>query len=144
MRIPRSPPRTKLPYDLPSFLLDARLAASLRAAEHPTIHDCDPIMPRAVILANGTPPPLAAIRRAISTSDLFVCADGGANTARDLGLRPGALIGDFDSATPETLAHFRDVPQIRDTDLERTDLEKAILYALDRGPFEEITLLGAG
>jgi thiamine pyrophosphokinase len=101
-------------------------------------------MPRAVILANGTPPPLAAIRRAIGSSELFVCADGGANTARDLGLEPAAIIGDFDSVTPETLAHFRDVPRIRDTDVNRTDLEKAILHALDRGSFEEITLLGSG
>jgi len=52
-------------------------------------------------------------------------------------------VGDFDSVTPETLAHFQGVPHVRDTDLERTDTEKAIDYALAQGQLDSITLLGA-
>ncbi len=74
---------------------------------------------------------------------LFLCADGGANIARIFNARPAAIVGDLDSATPETLAHFHDVPQIRDPDEHRTDTEKTIDYALERGPFDEITLMGA-
>lgn len=100
-------------------------------------------MSRAVILANGVPPEPGTIAMALQGASLFVCADGGANAARALGLVPDAIIGDFDSADAETLAHFAAVPQIRDADHHRTDTEKAIDYILSRGPQEEITLLGA-
>ena len=100
-------------------------------------------MPSAVILANGLPPTEEALRRAIAHTSLFVCADGGANVARGMGVTPSAIIGDLDSVTAETLAHFKDVPHVRDTDAERTDTEKALDYALRHGPFEEVVLLGA-
>ncbi|HEU4726152.1 MAG TPA: thiamine diphosphokinase [Candidatus Eisenbacteria bacterium] len=100
-------------------------------------------MSRAVILANGVAPESATIEAALEGASLFVCADGGANTARELGLAPDAIVGDLDSASRETLKHFADVPQIKDADLERTDTEKAIEYVLSRGPHEEITLLAA-
>jgi thiamine pyrophosphokinase len=100
-------------------------------------------MRHATILANGMPPAAETLRRAIARSQLFLCADGGANAARGFGVRPGAIVGDFDSVTPETLAHFTGVALIRDTDADRTDSEKAVDYALAQGPFDEITLLGA-
>ncbi|HZE19283.1 MAG TPA: thiamine diphosphokinase [Candidatus Angelobacter sp.] len=100
-------------------------------------------MPHAVILANGTPPSPSLLNQALAGAALFLCADGGANAARALRVKPAAIVGDFDSVTPETLAHFQGVPQIRDTDLERTDTEKAIDYALAQGHLDSITLLGA-
>ena len=101
-------------------------------------------MLHAVILANGMPPTAETIQRALARSALFLCADGGANAARRLGVKPAAIVGDFDSVTRETLAHFADVPQIRDEDQNRTDTEKAIEYALAQGACDEITLIGAG
>lgn len=101
-------------------------------------------MRNAVILANGTPPTAETLQRVLERSALFLCADGGANAARALGARPAAIVGDFDSITPETAAHYADVPQIKDKDQDRTDTEKAIVYALSQDKFEEITLLGAG
>ena len=100
-------------------------------------------MSHAVIIANGAPPEAATADAALEGASLVVCADGGANTARALGITPDAIVGDFDSATKETLAHFSDVPLVRDNDLERTDTEKAIEYILSLGPREEITLLAA-
>jgi len=100
-------------------------------------------MSRAVILANGTPPAQETIAGALEGAAYFVCADGGANTARAMGLVPDAIVGDLDSADPATLAHFASVPQIRDTDHERTDTEKAIDYLLGQDSYDEITLLGA-
>ena len=100
-------------------------------------------MSRAVILANGTPPSRQTIAGALKGAARFVCSDGGANTARAMGLVPHAIIGDFDSADPDTLAHFVSVPQLRDADRERTDTEKAIDYLLARDTYDEITLLGA-
>ena len=100
-------------------------------------------MSDAVILANGTPPSLELLHRALEGNALFLCADGGANAARRLDVRPAAIVGDFDSVTPETLAYFAGVSQIRDEDQERTDTEKTIDYALAQGSLELITLLGA-
>jgi len=101
-------------------------------------------MPHAVILANGSPPTPELLKHALAGNPLFLCADGGANAARTLGARPAAIVGDFDSVTRATLAHFKDVPQIKDQDQERTDTEKAVDYALSQGRFDTITLLGAG
>jgi thiamine pyrophosphokinase len=100
-------------------------------------------MPKAVILANGFPPSRETLNGAVARSALFVCADGGANTALRYGATPHAIVGDIDSTDPETLAAFRDVPVVRDPDSERTDAEKAVEWALARGSYEEITLLGA-
>ncbi|MBI5837175.1 MAG: thiamine diphosphokinase [Candidatus Eisenbacteria bacterium] len=98
----------------------------------------------AVILANGTPPGADLLRPAVASAALFVCADGGADAARALGVTPHAIVGDLDSITPETLAHYHDVPVHRDTDTSRTDFEKAVELVLARGPFEQIRVFGAG
>ena len=100
-------------------------------------------MPNAVILANGFPPSRETLARALARSSLFVCSDGGANIARDLGVTPHAIVGDLDSAITETLAHFHDVPVVRDADTERTDTEKALEWVLAQDTFEVVTLLGA-
>ena len=101
-------------------------------------------MRRAVILANGIPPSRSTLERVVAGADLFVCADGGAEAARRAGLLPEAVIGDLDSASPETIEHFRaaGVRVVRDADLERTDTEKAIEYVLERGPMDEIAIYG--
>ena len=98
---------------------------------------------RALVLANGTPPPREVLAAAREHAGLFVCADGGANAAMDLGARPEAIVGDLDSATPQVLAHFSGVPVIEDRDTSRTDLEKAVEYVLERGAFREVVVLGA-
>jgi thiamine pyrophosphokinase len=100
-------------------------------------------MPNAVILANGLPPSLATLSRALEDASLFVCADGGANIARRYGLQPDAIVGDLDSATPETLRHYAAVTIVRDQDTESTDTQKALSYALASARFDRVTLLGA-
>ncbi|HEY7727573.1 MAG TPA: thiamine diphosphokinase [Candidatus Eisenbacteria bacterium] len=100
-------------------------------------------MPRAVILANGVPPSLESLRRALADAALFVCADGGANAAREFGLVPDAIVGDLDSISAASLAHFQGVPIVHIAEQDRTDAEKAVEFALSRGSFEEITLFGA-
>ncbi|MEO7938435.1 MAG: thiamine diphosphokinase [Burkholderiaceae bacterium] len=100
-------------------------------------------MSHAVILANGIRPAPDTMARALAGASMFVCADGGANSALALGLVPDAIVGDLDSADPDTLAHFCAVPQVRDLDPQRTDTEKAIDFVLAQGPQDEIALLGA-
>ena len=100
-------------------------------------------MPNAVILANGLPPSRETLKLALDRAALFVCADGGANVARRYGATPEAIVGDIDSTTPDTLAHFRAVPVVRDDDPERTDTEKALEWVLRQGSFDAVTILGA-
>ena len=40
------------------------------------------------------------------TADYVICADGGANYARELNIKPDMIIGDMDSITAETRAFF--------------------------------------
>jgi thiamine pyrophosphokinase len=110
---------------------------------HPTTSNEPVAMPRAVVLANGTPPEPRVLHAALADCALFVCADGGANVAREHGLVPDAIVGDLDSISTESLAHFHAVPVVHEPDTERTDTEKAIEYALRQRAFDEITLLGA-
>lgn len=97
---------------------------------------------KALIIANGHPPGRALARRSAAGADLVICADGGANHALRLGIRPDAIVGDLDSMTRATARKFRGVPTIRIREQESTDLEKAVRYALRRG-CREIDVLGA-
>ena len=100
-------------------------------------------MPNAVILANGTPPSRATLKDALQRATLFVCADGGTDSARRYGFIPNAIVGDLDSISEESLATFREIPIVPNTDTEHTDSEKAVEWILAQGSFEEIILLGA-
>jgi thiamine pyrophosphokinase len=86
----------------------------------------------ALIIANGLYPAAAIVRQLKQNADIIVCADGGANLARALRIRPDAIVGDFDSILPATRKHFRTVPQIHDGGQNNTDLEKAILFCISR------------
>jgi hypothetical protein len=56
---------------------------------------------------------------------------------------PNAIVGDLDSISEESLATFREIPIVPNTDTEHTDSEKAVEWILAQGSFEEIILLGA-
>lgn len=97
---------------------------------------------RALILANGSPPSKPLLRLARRHADLFVCADGGANTAVRFGERPDLIIGDLDSISGSTVKSFRTVTTRRMADQNSTDLEKALTF-LVRKNFGFIDVLGA-
>lgn len=83
-----------------------------------------------VILCDGRKPLENLITDAVDEADLFIAADGGANTARELHLHPDVIIGDLDSYKPSP----NDKTElIKDYDQETNDLEKALSYALGRG-----------
>lgn len=96
----------------------------------------------ALIVANGAAPPRTLARRLAAAADLVLCADGGANHALRLGLRPDVIIGDLDSITPATARRFRAVPSLRIAEQYSTDLEKTIRYALLHR-YADITVVGA-
>ncbi len=75
-------------------------------------------------------------------SNLFA-ADGGANHLARLGLRPSAVIGDFDSLGSSVRNWLGESILIHRPDQDRTDLDKALGYLLDDIGFSKITVLGA-
>ncbi len=99
-------------------------------------------MKRALILANGKPPHKHLLKKYLPFADLFICADGGANTAARCGVTPHLIIGDMDSIQKETLAVFADVEVKKLKDQNSTDLEKSLTAALRR-QCREIIVLGA-
>ena len=97
---------------------------------------------RCVII--GSAPVDEAERRFIGTQvspeDFLVCADGGYETARRLGLKPDLLIGDLDSCTedfPPDIEAVR-LPVHKDD----TDMMYSLKECLGRG-YRDFLLLGA-
>ncbi len=66
------------------------------------------------------------------TAQIVICADGGADQARKLGITPDIILGDFDSISRTTKKLFRRVPQIFLEDQNSTDLEKGLDFCIHR------------
>ncbi len=101
-------------------------------------------MKNCIILANGKPPAKKVINY-LQTSgyNLLICADGGADTAKKLGIIPDYIIGDFDSVKEETLSYFRKKSEIISIKRQNdTDVEKCLKFAIKK-KCKEAVLLGA-
>jgi len=81
----------------------------------------------AVILCNGQPPKRDQIVQSLKDTDLFIAADGGGNTARNMSLSPDIVIGDLDSYQHNEMDQW-DV--IEKASQNFNDLEKALDFAL--------------
>ncbi len=96
----------------------------------------------ALIFANGEPPSRRLADRYLKECDLFVCSDGGANTADRYGLNPHVVLGDLDSVRPGVLRRLRTADVLLRPDQNSTDLEKTLQWVVSRG-YRRITVLGA-
>jgi len=99
----------------------------------------------AIIITNGVLEDISAWREEIARADLVVAADGGARNARALGVVPHVLVGDADSLDAETagwLAEQATRIVRHPADKDETDLELALLHAVDAGA-TDIAILGA-
>lgn len=96
----------------------------------------------ALIIANGEPPQKKRLVLLAQQSGIVICADGGANTALKMGITPDAIVGDLDSVHAEALVKFRRVAIHEDRNVETTDLEKAITWAIQSN-YDHITVVGA-
>ncbi len=88
---------------------------------------------RTLVVADGELPSAGLMRLLAAEAELVVAADGGADKALSVGVRPDAVVGDLDSVSLEARAvlpldAFHHAPS-----LDATDLQKAIDYALGRG-----------
>jgi thiamine pyrophosphokinase len=96
----------------------------------------------ALIIANGTLPSKNMVKKFVSSADVIICADGGANAARKFNITPDIILGDFDSITTATKKYFKTVPQLFIANQNSTDLEKAICYCIVK-KIPSATIIGA-
>jgi thiamine pyrophosphokinase len=96
----------------------------------------------ALVFCNGKPPSQQLAHKCLRSKPFVVCADGGANVAARLGIRPDLIIGDCDSVLPKTWRQFSSVPLLQILDQENTDLEKALDYLLKKN-IRSVVVLGA-
>jgi thiamine pyrophosphokinase len=97
------------------------------------------------IIANGLIENKKLHKELLKDFDIFICADGGANNAKELDITPDYIVGDFDSITTSVFNHFKErnkTKMIKDKNQNKTDLEIAINLAEKLNP-SEITIFGA-
>lgn len=98
---------------------------------------------KCIILANGKPPRISIIQFLQKKGyTKLICADGGANTAKKMNLLPDYIIGDLDSISATTLAHYQGRTKIIKINRQNdTDTEKCIKFAVKKR-FYDIILTG--
>lgn len=96
-------------------------------------------MENILVLCNGAPPSERLLKTYCRSTDFFIAADGGGNTALSMSVTPDVVIGDLDSFNRK---NSTDLHVIHDTGQETNDLEKALHLAKTKGG-RQITILGA-
>ncbi len=104
---------------------------------------------RVLIVANGelSLDSRQAARSLARPGDRVIAADGGALHCRALGLRPEAVIGDFDSLSPQDLAELEagGARLVRHpVRKDQTDLELAVRFAVEMGADDILVLAALG
>jgi len=95
----------------------------------------------ALIIANSILPAAAILEECCNRADVILCADGGANRARERGIVPDFIVGDLDSILPETRAAFAPAQFIHRPSQDATDLEKTLQFAVEQ-KIQQVLLLG--
>ncbi len=100
-------------------------------------------MKKCIIIANGKPPAKKIIKYFVSNGfSTIICADGGANSAKKIGIIPDFIIGDLDSTELKTLKYFKSKSKIIQIKRQNdTDVEKCLKFAI-RNKYDEAVLLG--
>jgi thiamine pyrophosphokinase len=95
----------------------------------------------ALIIANSILPAAPVLDECRAHAEAILCADGGANRAREHGLVPDFIVGDLDSILPETRAAFPNARYVHRPSQYATDLEKTLQFAVEQG-FNRVLLVG--
>lgn len=100
-------------------------------------------MKKCIIIANGKSPSKNVVKYFYPKGfNTIICADGGANSARKIGIIPDFIIGDLDSVTLSTLKYFDKKSTIMQFKRQNdTDVEKCLKFAIKK-KFDEVVLLG--
>lgn len=95
------------------------------------------------LIANGVIDDYAAVLPLIKSYGCVIAVDGGLRHCQAMGLTPDLIIGDMDSAPPELLEIYSQVPKrMFPRDKNETDLELAIM-ATFTPEIEKMTIFGA-
>jgi len=81
--------------------------------------------------------------RLVRGAALVIAADGGANHLARVGVRPAAVVGDLDSLRAEVRAWLGEGVLVPRPDQDRTDLDKALAWAIEERGARRVTVLGA-
>jgi len=100
-------------------------------------------MKKCMIIANGNAPLKKTVDYFYQKGyNTVICADGGANSAKKIGVIPDYIIGDLDSVEKSVLKFYKNKTKVikikRQND---TDVEKCLKFAI-KNKFEEVILLG--
>jgi len=96
-------------------------------------------MEKALVIGNR---PLSSKVIELSKNSLVVAADAGADRLLKYNIVPDWIIGDLDSVSEKTITKLEDWT-ITNKDIQKTDLEKAVEYAFEKGA-NEIAIMGWG
>ncbi len=102
---------------------------------------------RVVVVVAGGESPDPEVMRAIPEDAVVIAADGGLEHTRACGLAVAIAVGDFDSATPETVAAAEAAGariERHPADKDATDLELALDAAMELRPRRVVVLAGVG
>ncbi len=100
-------------------------------------------MNKCIIIANGKSPTKSVVNYFINKGfTTIICADGGANSAKKIGITPDYIIGDLDSVSTRTLKYFDGKSNIIKYNRQNdTDVEKSLKFAIEK-KFNEVVLFG--
>jgi thiamine pyrophosphokinase len=100
-------------------------------------------MKRCIIIANGKSPTKKVVEYFFKKGfNTIICADGGANSAKKLGIIPDYIIGDLDSVENKVLNYYHGKSKIVQVKRQNdTDVEKCLKFAIKK-KYEEVILLG--
>ncbi len=100
-------------------------------------------MKKCIIIANGKSPTKKVVDYFVNKGfSAIICADGGANSAKKIGIIPNFIIGDLDSISLSTLNYLKNKSTIIQIKRQNdTDVEKCLKFAIKKG-FKEAILLG--
>jgi thiamine pyrophosphokinase len=100
-------------------------------------------MKKCIIIANGKSPSKKVAEFFYDKGfNTIICADGGANSAQKIGIKPDFIIGDLDSISSSTLKYFKNKSTIIKINRQNdTDVEKCLKFAIKK-KFDEVVLLG--
>lgn len=87
----------------------------------------------ALIVGGGISPGIQRLKSLAKNYALIIAADSGAIRLQEAGLTPDVVTGDFDSVSQEELSWISSENLKHNPDQSNTDLEKALVLALEAG-----------